>query len=87
MEANNDYEYDDDTIDELIENIPATMVDSRTYYYMSYPGVNITYNRAKFQHTIYLLGSSTLLHQFMSQDLMSLCSSHGLDWNVPSGDM
>ena len=46
--------YDDDIIDELIANVPSTMVDSRTYYYMRYPGVEITYNRAKFQHTLSL---------------------------------
>ena len=46
--------YDDDIIDEHIANVPSTVVDSRTYYYMHYPGVEITYNRVKFQHTISL---------------------------------
>ena len=54
MEVDDDYSYDDDIIDELLATVPATMFDSRTYYYMRYPGVNITYNRAKFQHTISL---------------------------------
>ena len=40
-----------------------------------------------YSSTPYLLVSLTLLHQFMLQDLMNLCFSHGLDWNVPSGDM
>lgn len=49
-----DDNYDDDTIDELIANVPCATLDSRTYYYTRYPGVEIMYNRAKFQHTIAL---------------------------------
>ena len=64
--------YDDDIIDEHIANVPSTVVDSRTYYYMHYPGVEITYNRVKFQHTISLGLINTVY-------LVSLCSSHGLD--------
>ena len=49
-----DDNYDDDTIDELIANVPCTTLDSRTYSYTRYPGVKIMYNRTKFQHTIAL---------------------------------
>ena len=46
-----DDNYDDETIDELIANVPCATLESRTYYYTRYPGVEI---RAKFQHTIAL---------------------------------
>ena len=54
----------DDTYDDIFEhiaNVPFTAVDSRTYYYMHYLGVEITYNIVKFQHTIWAHEHSTSL--------------------------
>ena len=44
----------DNGIDDIIASAPASLLDSRTYYYQSYPGEEIVYSYNNFLRTVHL---------------------------------
>ena len=45
-------ESDTTWIDNIIATLPSDILNSRSYYYKQYPGIEITYSFSKFMHTV-----------------------------------
>ena len=56
----------DSSIDDIIASAPASLLDSRTYYYQHYPGEEIIYSHNNFLRTIQLGRINTLTPTYVA---------------------